>query len=274
MNRRHFLIAASAASQSWAGANDRVRLAIIGVGSRGSAHIREILRGPNVEIGALVDPDGRRTDTAASAVYEKTGKRPRLESDMRRIFEDKNIDAVTIATTNHWHTLTAIWAMQAGKDVYVEKPVSHNVWEGTKLVEAARKYNRIAAGGTQRRWSGRFRKAVELVHAGAIGDIYQGNFFFPGNRDSIGFKEPKEPPAWLNWDLWVGPAPMQPYHENLVHYNWHWFWDFGNGELGNNGIHLIDVLRWAMRKDLPSRVYSTGGLSATKIRRRRRTRRM
>jgi len=261
MNRRHFLVTASSAvaSQAWAAANDRVRLAIIGVGSRGTAHIREILPVANVEIAALVDPDGRRTESAASMIYEKTGKRPKLESDMRRVFDDKEIDAVTIATTNHWHTLTAIWAMQAGKDVYVEKPVSHNVWEGTKLVEAARKYKRVAAGGTQRRWSGRFRKAIEIIHSGELGDIYQANFFFPGNRDSIGFKEPKEPPAYLDWDLWLGPAPMQPYHENLVHYNWHWFWDFGNGELGNNGIHFVDILRWGMRKKLPVRVHSTGG---------------
>ena len=122
-------------------------------------------------------------------IFQKTGKRPKIDSDMRRIFEDKEIDAVTIATTNHWHTLTAIWAMQAGKDVYVEKPVSHNIWEGTKLVETARKYKRIAAGGTQRRWWGRFRKAIELIHGGAIGDVYQGTFVFPGRRDSIGFKE-------------------------------------------------------------------------------------
>lgn len=260
MKRRHFLLSASAAArQSWAGANDRVRFAIVGVGSRGTAHIREILPAGNVEIASVVDPDGRRTEAAAAIVSKATGKAPKLESDMRRVFEDKEIDAVAIATTNHWHALTAIWAMQAGKDVYVEKPVSHNVFEGLKLVEAARKYRRIAAGGTQRRWWGRFRKAVELVHAGAIGDVYQGNFFFPGNRDSIGFKEIKQPPAWLNWDLWLGPAPMQGYHENLVHYNWHWFWDFGNGELGNNGIHLIDVLRWAMRKSMPVRVHSTGG---------------
>ena len=261
MKRRHFLAAAAsaAASQAWAGANDRVRVAIVGVGSRGSAHIKEILPVANVEIAALVDPDGRRTETNAGFIFEKTGKRPKLESDMRRVFDDKSIDAVTIATTNHWHTLTAIWAMQAGKDVYVEKPVSHNIFEGIKLVEAARKYKRIACGGTQRRWEGRWRKAVEMLHAGAIGDIYQSNFFFPGNRDSIGFKEPKEPPSWLNWDLWLGPAPMQPYHENLVHYNWHWFWDFGNGELGNNGIHLIDILRWGMNKKLPVRVHSTGG---------------
>jgi len=260
MKRRHFIAAATAAASSgWAGANDRVRLAIIGVGSRGSAHIKEILPVGNVEIGALVDPDGQRTEKNAQVIRDKTGKSPRLESDMRRVFEDKNIDAVTIATTNHWHALTAIWAMQAGKDVYVEKPVSHNIFEGVKLVEAARKYDRIAAGGTQRRWYGRFRKAVELMHGGAIGDIYQSNFFFPGNRESIGFKENKPVPSWLNWDLWVGPAPMQPYHENLVHYNWHWFWDFGNGELGNNGPHLIDVARWAMQKRMPVKVTSSGG---------------
>jgi predicted dehydrogenase len=259
MNRRSFLVAASTAAQSWAAANDRVRVAIVGVGSRGSAHISEILPVANVEVAALVDVDGRRTEAAAGTVFQKTGKQPRIATDMRRVFEDKNIDAVTIATTNHWHTLSAIWAMQAGKDVYVEKPVSHNVFEGIKLVETARKYNRVAAGGTQRRWWGRFRKAIETVHAGTIGDVYQGNFFFPGNRDSIGFQPAKEPPGWLNWDLWVGPAPMQPYHENLVHYNWHWFWDFGNGELGNNGIHLIDLLRWGMRKRLPVRVHSTGG---------------
>jgi len=260
MNRRSFLVSASAAaSQSWAQANDRVRVAIVGVGSRGSAHIKEMLPVANLEIAALVDPDGNRTEAAAGTVFKQTGKRPLIESDMRRVFDNKDIDAVTIATTNHWHTLTAIWAMQAGKDVYVEKPVSHNVFESIKLVETARKYKRVAAGGTQRRWSGRFRKAVELIHAGAIGDIYQGNFFFPGNRDSIGIKEVKEPPGWLNWDLWLGPAQKQPYHENLVHYNWHWFWDFGNGELGNNGIHLIDILRWGMQKNMPVKVHSSGG---------------
>jgi predicted dehydrogenase len=259
VTRRQFLVSSAVAAQAWAAANDRIRLAIIGVGSRGSAHIKEILPLENVEIAALVDPDGGRTEKAAATIFEKTGKRPKLEADMRRVFEDKEIDAVTIATTNHWHTLSAIWAMQAGKDVFVEKPVSHNIFEGIKLVEAARKYDRIAAGGTQRRWWGRFRKAVEMMHAGAIGEIYQGNFFFAGRRDSIGFKEQKEPPGWLNWDVWLGPAPMQPYHENLVHYNWHWFWDFGNGELGNNGIHMVDVVRWAMQKELPVRVHSTGG---------------
>ena len=259
LNRRSFLVAASAASQSWAGANDRVRVAIVGVGSRGTAHIKEILPVGNVEIAALVEVDGARAEAASQLVFQKTGKRPLIESDMRRVFDNKSIDAITIATTNHWHALSAIWAMQAGKDVYVEKPISHNIFEATQVVATARKYKRIAAGGTQRRWWGRFIKAMEIVHSGAIGDVYQGNFFFPGNRDSIGIKPIKEPPANLNWDLWVGPAPMQPYHENLVHYNWHWFWDFGNGELGNNGIHMIDVLRWGMKQTLPVSVRSTGG---------------
>jgi len=260
MQRRSFLVSgAFAASQSWAGANDRVRIAVIGVGGRGTAHVKEILPLANAEVAALVDPDGRRTEQTASIVRQRTNKSPKLESDMRRVFDDKDIDAVTIATTNHWHALAAIWAMRAGKDAYVEKPVSHNYFEGVKLVECARKYKRICQGGTQRRSWGIHRKAMELLHGGAIGDVYQANFIFPGRRDSIGFKEVKEVPSWLNWDLWLGPAPMQPYHENLVHYNWHWFWDFGNGELGNNGIHLVDVARWGMRKRLPVKVYSTGG---------------
>ena len=259
LNRRHFLVAAAAAKQTWAASNDRIRIAIVGVGGRGSAHINEILPVENVEIAALVEVDGARAEVASQLIFQKTGKRPVIESDMRRVFDNKSIDAVTIATPNHWHTLTAIWAMQAGKDVYVEKPVSHNIYESQKLVETARKYKRIACGGTQRRWWGRFRKAIETVHSGALGSIYQGNFFFPGHRDSIGFQPLKEPPANLNWDLWVGPGPMQPYHENLVHYNWHWFWDFGNGELGNNGPHMLDFLRWGMKKTYPLAVRSTGG---------------
>jgi predicted dehydrogenase len=260
-DRRSFLLSATTAAQAAFGAapSDRMRIAIVGVGSRGSAHINEILPVPNVEIAALVEVDGARAEAASQRIFQKTGKRPIIESDMRRVFDDKSIDAVTVATCNHWHALSGIWAMQAGKDVYVEKPVSHNIYEGRKLVETARKYNRVAAGGTQRRWWGRFRKAVELLHGGAIGEVYQGNFFFPGNRDSIGFKPVKQPPANLNWDKWLGPAQMEPYHENLVHYNWHWFWNFGNGELGNNGIHMIDILRWGMQQKLPVAVRSTGG---------------
>ncbi len=246
-------------SHLWAQASDRVRLAIIGLGGRGNDHLKVFSKVKNVEIGAVVDPDGNRAEKAAQWVLQNTGRRSKVESDMRRVFEDKEIDAVTIATTNHWHALTAIWAMQAGKDVYVEKPVSHNFFEGQKLVEASRKYNRIAQGGTQRRSYGIFRKSMGMLHDGVIGDIYQAKWVFPGRRDSIGYKPYETVPGWLKWDLWLGPAPEQQYHANLVHYNWHWFWDFGNGELGNNGIHLVDIARWGLQKELPSKIYCTGG---------------
>jgi len=262
MKRRNFLSTGASligTSHLWAAAADRVRVAVIGMGGRGSELMRVFSDVPAVEIGAVVDPDGNRAEQAATWLFKKSGKRARVESDMRRVFEDKEIDAVIIATTNHWHALTAIWAMQAGKDVYVEKPVSHNFFEGRMLVEAARKYGRMVQGGTQRRSYGLFRRAMEMLHNGVIGDIYLAKWFFPGRRDSIGFKPVEPPPSWLNWDLWLGPAPEQPYHGNLVHYNWHWFWDFGNGELGNNGIHLVDISRWGMKKELPVKIHSWGG---------------
>jgi predicted dehydrogenase len=175
------------------------------------------------------------------------------------VFDDKNVDAVIVANTNHWHALTAIWAMQAGKHVYLEKPVSHNIFEGGKMVEAARKYDRIVQGGTQRRSSGRVRKAMQMLHDGVIGDIYLAKWSFAGRRDSIGFKPVEEPPSWLNWDLWLGPAQEQPFHRNLVHYNWHWFWDFGGGELANNGPHYVDIARWGIRRELPVKIHCWGG---------------
>ena len=262
LKRRSFLVTAATAATSygWQGANDRVRIAIAGMGGRGNALMNEALTSGNIEVAALADSDGRRAETAAATLLQKSGQRARIYSDGRRALEDKGIDALLVATTNHWHALLGIWACQAGKDAYVEKPISHNLYEGRKLVQAARKYKRLVQGGTQRRTWPRFRHAIAQIHAGVIGDIYQTEFYFPGGRDSIGFKDPATtPPSWLNWDAWLGPAPMQKYHENLVHYNWHWFWDFGNGELGNNGIHLVDLCRWAMKKGLPARAYSTGG---------------
>ena len=262
MKRRSFLVTAATAATAtgWQGANDKVRIAIAGMGGRGNALMTEALATNQIQVAAMVDPDGRRAEAAAAKLLEKSGQRARLYSEARKVMDDKDVDAVVVATCNHWHSLIGIWACQAGKDAYVEKPVSHNLFEGRKLVEAARKYKRIVQGGTQRRTWGRFRQAVQQLHSGAIGDIYQATWFFPGGRDSIGFKDPAStPPSWLNWDSWLGPAPMQKYHENLVHYNWHWFWDFGNGELGNNGIHMVDLARWGVNKGLPSRIYSTGG---------------
>lgn len=169
-----------------------VRIGIIGMGGRGNQLLREFVKVPGVQVGAVVDPDGKRVEEAAQWVRANTGVTPKTTADMRAVFDDKAIDAVLVATPNHWHALTAIWAMQAGKDVYLEKPVSHNIFEGQKIIEASRKYNRIVQGGTQRRSFGRFRHAVRLIHEGIIGDVYLGKWLFPFHRESIGFK-PIEP---------------------------------------------------------------------------------
>jgi len=242
-----------------AGANDRIRAAVIGLGGRGRDHMRLLAQIPDVEVVTFCDPDENQMRQKASEFESATGKRPKLVPDVRSVLEDRDIDVITIAACNHWHALATVWACQAGKHVYVEKPVSHDIVEGQKMVEAARKYNRIVQAGTQRRSSDRFRKAIALLHSGAIGDVYLGRWLFTGPRDSIGFREPEPPPPNLHWDLWLGPAPEQRFNRNLVHYNWHWFWDFGNGEIGNNGVHSMDILRWGMQKGLPSRIQSLGG---------------
>jgi predicted dehydrogenase len=263
--RRQFLQTGAAAasligtSRLWAGANDRVRVALIGCGGRSRSLVKEMLSVKNVDVPIVCDVDQRRVEERAADVEKITGRKPRMESDLRRVLEDKSLDGVSIATCNHWHSLATIWACQAGKHVYVEKPVCHDVWEGQRMVEAARKYKRAAQGGTQRRSWGAFHRASELLRQGVIGDVYMSRGLLTSYREPIGFRSVEPPPPWLNWDLWVGPAPMQPYHANLVHYNWHWFWDFGNGEMGNNGSHYIDVQRWFMGKKFPVRVQSAGG---------------
>src|SRR5437868_2633602 len=227
-------------SRAWAGANDRLRVALIGCGGRTRSLVGEMLSVKNVEVAAVCDVDRNRLEERAGDVEKKSGKRPRMEEDLRKLLDDPSVDAFTIATTNHWHALATVWACQAGKHVYVEKPVCHNVFEGQRMVEAARKYKRVVQGGTQRRSWGRFLRAAELLHQGVIGDVYMSRTFLTRYREPIGFKPTEPPPKWLNWDLWLGPAPQQAYHANLVHYNWHFFWDFGNGEMGNNGSHYID----------------------------------
>ncbi len=262
--RRQFLRQGAVAtligtSRAWAGANDRLRVAQIGCGGRSRSHVQEIMAIPKTEIVAVCDPDRNRMAERASDVEKKSGRRPQTEEDMRRLFDDQSIDAVSISSCNHWHALATIWACQAGKHVYVEKPVCHNVFEGQKMVEAARKYKRVVQGGTQRRSWGAFPRAAELLRQGIIGDVYLSRTFLTRYREPIGFKPIEPPPSWLNWDLWLGPAKQQPYHANLVHYNWHFFWDFGNGEMGNNGSHYVDISRWFMGKKLPSRIQSAGG---------------
>ncbi len=265
IRRREFITTAAASasllgtSGAWAGANDRIRVAVLGLGGRGRDHMRQIAKVPGVEVAAFCDPDETRLNEKA-AEFEKLGyKKPVLQQDLRRVLEDKNIDAVTIATCNHWHALAAIWACQAGKHVYVEKPVCHDVFSGAQMVAAARKHDRLVQGGTQLRSNGYVRRAIQALREGIIGDVYMARCIHYQKRESLGFKNPETPPASLNWDVWVGPAPMQPFNANLHPYNWHWFWDFGNGELGNNGIHYMDVARWGLHKTLPVKIYSNGG---------------
>ena len=260
---RRDLVAATAASligaRGWAGANDRIRIAILGLGGRGGDHLKLAAQVPGVEVATFCDPDETQLQKRGSQFEKLTGKKPAFEQDLRRVLDDKSIDAVTIATCNHWHALAAIWACQAGKHVYVEKPVCHDLFEGRQMIAASQKYNRLMQGGTQRRSNGYFRRAIQALHSGVIGDVYMARCLHYQLRESLGFKPPEPPPSTLNWDLWVGPGPMQPFHRNLVHYNWHWFWDFGNGELANNGIHYIDIARWGLNRGLPSRIHSTGG---------------
>jgi len=189
------------------------------------------------------------------------GKKPDTEVDMRKVFDDKKIDAVIIATPNHWHALSAIWACQAGKHVYVEKPSSHNVWEGRKMVEAARKYNRVVQVGFQNRSISNVMHAMEFLHNGGIGEVYmaRGTCFKP--RDSFGIAEDSTPPPNLNYDMWLGPASYRPYNEKRGHYNWHWHWNTGNGDTGNQGPHQFDVARWGINKrEHPVKVQSMGGI--------------
>ena len=270
MKRRDFLRKSSVAlgaasmggsSQSWAGANDRLRVAMIGMGGRGRNVMLGLSELQGIEVATLCDPDENRLGDRAGQLEEHSGKKPKLETDMRRIMDDQSIDAVFITCCNHWHALAGIWACQSGKHVYVEKPVCHTMREGRMLVEASRHYDRVVMGGTQRRSHPNFRAAIKVIKNGLIGDIYMARWLLINTRESIGFKPPAPVPSWLDWNLWRGPAPEQPFHHNLVHYNWHWFWDFGGGEMGNNGSHRTDICHWAFGKEkgLPSRINAVGG---------------
>jgi len=241
------------------GANERIRVGCIGIHGRGSSHIDGFSDLPDSEVVALCDVDAKVLDERAAELEKKTGKKPKLFRDMRDLFADKDIDAVSFATPNHWHSLGSVWACQAGKDVYVEKPLSHEVWEGRQLVAAAEKYKRVVMHGTQRRSERDWVRAMQRMKEGVIGDVYMARALCFKNRDSIGTDAPKPPPANLDWTLWQGPAKDEPYCDLYVHYNWHWFWNYGNGDLGNQGVHQMDVATWGMDKGLPIRVASMGG---------------
>ncbi len=241
------------------GANDTIRVAVLGVNGRGKNHIEEFEKLKKVQVVALCDPDLSVLQECADAYGKRFNKTYRIVQDLRRIFDDREIDAVSIATPNHWHALAAIWACQAGKDVYVEKPASHNIYEGRKLVEAAVKYDRIVQNGVQLRSSKAIREAVELLHNGIIGRVYMARGVVFRWRPSIGRKGFEPAPDTLDYDLWLGPAPYRPFSRDWVHYNWHWQWDFGNGDIGNQGIHETDLCLWGLDVGLPRRITALGG---------------
>ncbi len=278
LNRRQFLgrtttavlVAGTVAKGKVFGANNRIGVCTIGFHGQGGSHIRGILQMKDeAEYVALCDVDANVRERGAKAVESSQGKAPRLYKDIREAMEDKNVQAVTIATPNHWHTLAAIWACQAGKDVYVEKPLSHSIYEGRQLVAAAEKYGRIVQHGTQSRAKDTLIRDMNLIHDGLIGQVVEsrGYVYKNGNRGSIGHGKPGPVPEYLDWALWQGPSPDHEYYINVdrqkpglyVHYDWHYFWEYGNGEIGNQGVHQMDIACWGHGRGLPVKVYSSGG---------------
>jgi predicted dehydrogenase len=242
------------------GANDTIRVAVVGVHSQGNYHVELLSKAQGARVVAVCDPDRAVRDMR---IAEWAGKGVELEgiADIRRLLDRKDIDAISIAAPNHWHSLATVWACQAGKDVYVEKPVSHGVWEGRKCVEAARRYGRIVQAGTQKRSNTTIAEAFGWLREGNLGRILWARGLCYKRRGSIGKVDgPQKPPESLDYDIWTGPAPMKPLMRKNLHYDWHWVWDTGNGDLGNQGIHEMDLARWALGAEgLPPRVLSFGG---------------
>jgi predicted dehydrogenase len=280
LNRRDFLRGSAALAGAWAstglfeniveagqdtprrrGPNDQLHVAVLGVHGRGRDHIRGLAGRHNCLVTHLCDPDTAVVRPAMAAAERAQQRRPTYVQDLRRIMDDPSIDIVTIATPNHWHSLAAIWAMQAGKDVYVEKPVSHNVLEGRRVVEAAQRYNRICQAGTQIRSNPGIRRAIAMLQEGRLGRIQVARGLCYKRRDSIGHVAGERPiPETINYNLWCGPAPVTPLMRRNLHYDWHWTWDYGNGDLGNQGIHQMDVARWGLgRSSLGRSAISAGG---------------
>jgi predicted dehydrogenase len=255
-----FTVAGTKSSGKVLGANDVVRVGVAGINGRGGSHINEFAKMKGVQVTYLIDPDSRLFGSRTQTVEKLAGNTPKCVQDIRTALEDKDLDAVSVATTNHWHSLITIWACQSGKDVYVEKPISHNVFEGRKCVEAARRYKRMVQHGTQQRSSGGRAKEIAAVQSGKYGKLLVSKGYCCKPRWSIDKKPTQDAPDGLDFNLWTGPAAKQSYHGNLVHYNWHWFWDFGNGDIGNQGVHEMDVARWAIPgATLPTKVWSLGG---------------
>jgi predicted dehydrogenase len=249
---------------SISGSNERIQMAVIGIRNQGNVHINtwcNLKDSHNVTIKTLCDTDELLFPTRSKIVSDKTGSKPLTDWDLYKVLEDKEIDAVSIVVPNHWHALATILACQAGKHVYVEKPASHNIWEGRKMIEAARKYNVLCQVGLNNRSSGNVREAIKFLHDGGIGEVFIARGLCFKARDSYGWAKDGTPPDTFHYDRWLGPAPNRPYNEKRSHYNWHWYWDTGNGDSGNQGPHQFDIARWGLNKnEHPVSVYAAGGI--------------
>lgn len=241
------------------GANDRINCAVIGVRSRGKAHVLAIHNDPNAQVLYSCDVDEVILEEHSAWCEKNIGYVPKVEKDFRKVLQDKDVDAVFIATPEHWHTPMSILAMQAGKHVYVEKPCSHNPHENHLIVEAQKKYGVKVQMGNQQRSAATSQQAIADIRSGVIGEVYKGEAYYSNNRGSIGLGKEVEVPGSLDWELWQGPAPRAAYRDNVHPYNWHWFRNWGTGEIHNNGTHEIDICRWALGVDLPETVTSFGG---------------
>ena len=264
--RRHFLTATAATLLTSrlraASPNDAIRVAIVGAGWRGGQLIPQFAKIPDVRIVSVCDPDSKRAAEKSKQVADVTGvDSAKVETDMRRIIESDSVDAVVSATPNHWHALTAIWACEAGKHVYAEKPLAYSLWESQQMVRAAKKYGRIVQCGTHRRSFPIIRAIMERIRAGEFGRVIRARVVTRKFRESIGKRSTPLPiPAEVDYNLWAGPAPMSPLYRNELHYDWHWLWETGNGELANNGSHMLDLARWALGQEkLAPTVLALGG---------------
>ena len=267
LDRRHFLHTTATATAlgalAAAGAADKpgekIVVAVMGLHGRGRGLLNGFCRFDNVDIAYLCDPDANVLPAAVKAVESRQRRTPKTEKDIRKVLDDKDVTALVVAAPDHWHALATVWACQAGKHVYVEKPVSHNVVEGRRMVEAARKYRRVVQAGTQRRSAPHYQSAAAFVRGGGLGKVPFVRTWIAGNRKSIGHTRDAAVPAGVDYDLWLGPAPQRAFNPNRFHYNWHWNWDYGTGELGNNGIHALDAARMFLDLDAPQRVVAGGG---------------
>ena len=263
MERRHFLmgaaVAATALKSKAQSPNDTIRVGVAGLRSRGSDHLRAFRNLKGVEVAAVCDIDENVMNERVREIFSADNvKQPAKHTSFRKMLEDQSLDAISIATCNHSHTLQAVWAMQAGKHVYVEKPCSHNVFESQQIVAAARKYDRIVQMGSQSRSSPALQEAVRKMKEGLIGEVYYGRGLCYKWRDTIGKAKEEAVPEGVHYDEWIGPAPVKPFTQNRFHYNWHWQWDYGNGDFGNQGIHELDIARWGLGVSYPTKVSSMG----------------